>query len=421
MYQLVVVGAGPAGLMAAIKAAEMGLSVLLLEKMEKPARKLRITGKGKCNITNMRAEPELMQKIFPNARFFRPAFRNLTNEGLVKLLNDNGLETVVERGDRVFPASQRAWDVADTLIEMAQHAGVEIRCHAKLTALQAKDNKVVSLTVEHNGVTEQLNPLAVIVATGGLSYPSTGSTGDGYRWAKQLGISITPTRPSLVGLYAKQFDARLAGLELRNVSLQLWVDGGCKDEEFGELSFTDKGVEGAIVLRISRDAVDALDKKSKVQLRLDLKPALSEEQLYQRIQRELVSEPKPNTIEALLRRLLPAQMVLPFAENAGVSAKQRTSELTRSVVQRIVTGLKGYTMDVCGYDGYERAVVTAGGISLAELDPKTMRAKSYSNLFFAGEVVDLDANTGGFNLQIAFSTGYLAGLSAARMATPVKS
>lgn len=414
-YQVIVVGAGAAGLMAAIKAAKDGASVLLLEKMEKPARKIRITGKGRCNITNMRVEQEFMQKIHPNNRFFRPAFRNLTNNGLKELLNDNGLETITERGDRVFPASQKAWDVAEVLIKIAQKQGVEIKCHTKVLGLNSIDGIIQSILVEHNGEVEQLTANAFIVATGGLSYPSTGSTGDGYEWAKELEIDVVPTRPSLVGLYVKQHNEELAGLELRNVSLQLWVDGGCKDEEFGELSFSSKGVEGAIVLRLSREAVDALAKKSKVQLKLDLKPALSEEQLKQRIQRELGANPRPVTVEALLRKLLPAQLVAPFAEKAGVSVEQKTLDFKKGSLQRIIATLKSFEMDVIGHEGYERAVVTAGGISLNEIDSKTMRAKKYVNLFFAGEVVDLDGNTGGYNLQIAFSTGYLAGLSAAKL------
>lgn len=413
-YQVVVVGAGAAGLMAAIKAAQGGARVLLLEKMEKPARKIRITGKGRCNITNMRLEEEFMQKIHPNSRFFRPAFRNFSSSSLVQLLNDNGLETVVERGERVFPASQKAWDVAETLVKLAQKQGVEIRCHAKVLGLNSVDGNIQSAVVEQSGEAGLITAGAFIIATGGLSYPATGSAGDGYEWAKELGIATVATRPSLVGLYVKQHDDRLAGLELRNVLLQLWVDGGCKDEEFGELLFSAKGVEGAIVLRLSRDAVDALAKKSKVQLKLDLKPALSEDQLKQRIQRELSTKLSPATVEALLRKLLPAQLVAPFAEKAGVSVRQKTAELKKGSLQRIISCLKSFEMDVVGHEGYERAVVTAGGVALSELDPKTMRTKKYVNLFFAGEVIDLDGNTGGYNLQIAFSTGYLAGLSAAK-------
>lgn len=414
-YQVIVIGAGAAGLMAAIKAAQDGAKVLLLEKMEKPARKIRITGKGRCNITNMRAEVELMRKIHPNSRFFRPAFRNFTNNDLVRFLNENGLETIEERGERVFPASQKAWDVAEALVKIAQKQGVEVRCHAKVLGLSSIDGTIQSVSVEQGGQVELLTANAFIIATGGLSYPATGSTGDGYEWAKELGVDMVATRPSLVGLYVKQHDEQLAGLELRNVSLQLWVDGGCKGEEFGELSFSAKGVEGAIVLRLSRDAVDALAKKSKVQLKLDLKSALSEEQLRQRIQRELDATPRPATVEALLRKLLPAQLITPFAEKAGVSVKQKTVELKKGSLQRIIATLKSFDMDVIGHEGYERAVVTAGGISLNELDSKTMRAKKYTNLFFAGEVIDLDGNTGGYNLQIAFSTGYLAGLSAAKL------
>ena len=414
-YQVIVVGAGAAGLMAAIKAAQDGATVLLLEKMEKAARKIRITGKGRCNITNMRTEVEFMQKIHPNSRFFRPAFRNLTNSNLVRLLNENGLETVEERGERVFPASQKAWDVADTLVKITQKHGVEIRYRAKVLGLNSINGVIQSVAVEQNGEIEQLTADAFVIATGGLSYPATGSTGDGYEWANELGIETVATRPSLVGLYVKQHSEKLEGLELRNVSLQLWVDGGCKDEEFGELSFSGKGIEGAIVLRLSRDAVDALAKKSRVQLRLDLKPALSEEQLKQRIQRELSEKPSPVTVEALLRKLMPAQLVVPFAEKAGVSIKQKTVELKKGSLQRIVSSLKSFEMEVIGHEGYERAVVTAGGVALNELDSKTMRAKKYTNLFFAGEVVDLDGNTGGYNLQVAFSTGYLAGLSAAKL------
>lgn len=414
-YQLVVVGAGPAGLLAAAKAAQEGLSVLLLEKMEKPARKLRITGKGRCNITNTKPEVELMKRIFPQSRFFRSAFRNLSNLQLVKLLNDAGLETVEERGDRVFPASQKAWDVADTLVKLATQSGVEILCNAKVGKLIVVGDEVKALQLTINGEPAQVTADAVIVATGGLSYPTTGSTGDGYHWAEELGVEVTPTRPSLVELHVKEMDSRLAGLSLRNVSLELWVDGGCKDDEFGELLFTPDGVDGPVVLRLSREAVDSLTKNKRVQLKLDLKPALSKEQLLLRIQRELEATPRPATVEALLRKLLPAELVLPFAEKAKVATRQKTVGLGRVGKERIVDTLKCFEMEVGGHGDYTRAVVTAGGIALDELDAKTMRVKKYRNLFFAGEVVDLDGDTGGYNLQIAFSTGYLAGLSAARL------
>ena len=222
-----VVGASAAGLTAAITEAQDGEKVLLLEKNEKPARKIRNTGKGRCNITNMRPEAELMQKIHPNSRFFRPAFRNFTNNDLIDLLNENGLETVVERGDRVFPVSQKAWDVADTLVRLAQKQGVKIRCHAKVLGLNSVDGTIQSVSVEQDGNTELFTAGAFIITTGGLSYPSTGSTGGGNEWAKTLQIEMAATRTSLVGLYVKQHYERLAGLKLRKVSLQLWVDGGC--------------------------------------------------------------------------------------------------------------------------------------------------------------------------------------------------
>lgn len=409
-YDIAVVGAGPAGLMAAITAAGKGAKVLLLEKMEKPARKLRITGKGRCNITNINPEDGFLANVFPDSRFFRSSFRNFSNTDLVRFLNAAGLDTVEERGGRVFPASQKSWDVAEVLVREAEKKATVI-CNAKVSALYAEQDTVKGLCCEHRGKQTDVSARAVIVATGGLSYPLTGSTGDGYVFASRAGHSIIPLRPSLTGLELEDYEA--VSLSLKNIELSLAVDGGVVQREFGEMEFTGYGIDGPAVLKISRNAVDAILANKKVAVMINLKPALNPRQLINRIDREIQSLPN-GSLTDLLKKLLPSSFAVPFAKKIKMQANKKLTAFNSSDSERLANGLLSVKYPVSGFRPFSEAIVTAGGVCLQEINPKTMCSTLIKNLFFAGEVIDLDANTGGYNLQIAFSTGYMAGQNAAK-------
>jgi len=410
LFDIIVVGGGPAGLLAADTAARKGAKVLLLEKMEKPARKLRITGKGRCNITNTKPEEVFLTNVFPDSRLFKPAFKNFSNVDLVNYLNNIGLETVEERGSRIFPASQKSWDVADVLVKEVEQKAT-ILCKAKVVKLLVEENAVTGLCYEYHGHQINVSAHAVIIATGGFSYPLTGSTGDGYEWASQAGHTIVSPRPSLTGLELKNYET--IKCFIKNVELSLVVDGNLIQKEFGEMEFTGYGIDGPIVLKISRNAIDAVLANKKVAVQINFKPALTEQQLRNRIDREIPTLAN-GQVSDLLKKLLPSPLVLPFAAKAGISANKRLSELTFTDKDRIVNGLLSLKYTVSGFRPFSEAIITAGGVSMQEINPKTMCSKLINNLFFAGEIVDLDANTGGYNLQIAFSTGYLAGLNAGK-------
>jgi predicted Rossmann fold flavoprotein len=410
IFDIVVVGAGPAGLMATIAAAKKGAKVLLLEKMEKPARKLRITGKGRCNITNIKSEDDFLTNIFPDSRFFRPSFRNFSNTDLVKYLNSTGLDTVEERGGRVFPASQKSWDVAEVLVEEAKKKAT-VTCLAKVSKLFMEQDTVTGLCYEHHGKQINIVARAVILATGGLSYPLTGSTGDGYEFARHAGHRITPLRPSLTGLELKDYES--IGLSLKNVELSLVVDGDVIQKEFGEMEFAEYGINGPIVLKISRNAVNAIIANKKVIAQINLKPALNRQQLINRIEREIGALPN-GYISDLVKTLLPSSFVTPFIKKIQISANKTLANRNPSDMDKIVSGLHSLKYQVSGYRGFKEAIITAGGVCLQEINSKTMCSLLFKNLFFAGEIIDLDANTGGYNLQIAFSTGYLSGQNAVK-------
>jgi predicted Rossmann fold flavoprotein len=408
-FDVAVIGAGPAGLMAAIRAAEKGAKVVVLEKMEKPARKLRITGKGRCNITNIKPEEEFLENIFPDARSFRPAFRHFSNSDLLKFLNSAGLQTVEERGGRVFPASQKAWDVADILVAETRKRA-QIECLAKVIGFSLNNNLIDKLYYEQQEKNMELSATAYIIATGGMSYPLTGSTGDGYQWARQLGHAIVALRPSLTGLELGNY-REIRNVSLKNIELSLRVDGGVVQREFGEMEFTEYGIDGPIVLKTSRKAIDAIIAGKKVELEIDFKPALSDEQIHRRIDREVASQPEAR-LRDMLKNLLPLSMIDPFVEKTAVAGKKCLKDLNHRDIAKLAENLKAMKFALTGYRPFTEAVVTAGGVDLKDVNPKTMRSKHVQNLYFAGEILNLDANTGGYNLQIAFSTGYLAGESA---------
>lgn len=409
--ELVVIGAGAAGLLAALSAAEEGVSVLLLEKMEKAGRKIRITGKGRCNITNTKNWDDFSKHIYPKNSFFKSAFYNLTNTKTITLFEEIGLETIIERGDRVYPKSGQAKDVVDALVNRLSALGVEIRYNSRVTDIKSIDGSVTELVWDENGSRKSVCPKAVIVATGGLSYPTTGSDGDGYKFAGNLGHNIVPCFPSLTALMPKGYDSSLQSLVLKNVILKLFIGKDAVQEEFGDVEFTNNGLEGPLGLRVSRKAVKALLNGEKVFITIDLKPALSEIQLINRINREFDTNGKIR-ITDLLPRLLPKQLIEPFMkQNKLLSGKILSSQLPGEIYP-IIDSLKNWKLEIESFTSFERCVITAGGVSINDIVSKNMSSRIIKNLYFAGEVIDIDGDTGGYNLQIAFSTGYLAGKSA---------
>lgn len=412
MYDVIVVGAGAAGMMAAATAARNGRRVLLMEKMEKAGRKIRISGKGRCNLTNARPPEEFREAIRTNADFFDVAFAEFNNRATIRLFERLGVRLDIERGQRVFPHSGKAWDIANALADYCTDNGVDMMFDARVAEVLAVEGKVYGVRYfNKRGFERKEEAPNVIVATGGVSYPATGSTGDGYIFADKLGHTIEAVRPSLTPLRTSHPQRKyLDGLLLKNVSAQLYVDNELVREEFGEIGFSERGIEGAIALRMSRDAVDALIDGRKVKIVLDMKPALAEELLTDRIRREIADMPPEEFFAELLRRLVPKQMVIPLAHELDVHSKNYIRKVTDAEIARLVKVLKGMTFPIVDYAPFEYAVVTAGGVRCDEVNRYTMQSEKVRGLYFAGEVLDIDANTGGYNMQIAFSTGRLAGM-----------
>ncbi|MBR4351459.1 MAG: aminoacetone oxidase family FAD-binding enzyme [Bacteroidales bacterium] len=387
--RLAIVGGGPAGMMAAIRAAVTlgdGSRVVLFDKNERLGRKIYLTGKGRCNLTNTRPWEEFAPHIHPNQRFLQQAFRAFSNEDVIRFFEELGVPTVTLQGQRVYPASLIAGDVARALEQRVQALDIEVR-----------------YTTTVGSLAELGDYAAVIIATGGKSYPVTGSTGDGYRFAQEAGHTVTAVFPSETALLPRGYDPGLPGLEMKNVGLQLYIDRTLVESEQGDFNFTDDGLESGIAYHLSRRAVWALCNGQKVDIILDLKPALTLEKLEARIARESASAPRPSRLDPdSLRSFLPKPLVAPF--------RRANPDLS---LDNLAKRLKSWSFPIVDYKGFERAVVTAGGVSLKEVVPKTMASRLRPGLFFCGEVLDLDGDTGGYNLQIAFSTGSLAGTSAA--------
>lgn len=411
MYDVIVVGAGAAGMMAAATAAKNGRRVLLMEKMEKAGRKIRISGKGRCNLTNARPPEEFREAIRTNADFFDVAFAEFNNKATIRLFERLGVKLDIERGQRVFPHSGKAWNIANALMDYCVESGVEVMYDTRVSDVLAIDGKVYGVRYfNKRGFERKEEAPNVIIATGGVSYPATGSTGDGYIFADRLGHTIEAVRPSLTPLRTSHQQRKyLDGLLLKNVAARLYVDNELVREEFGEIGFSERGIEGAIALRMSRDAVDALIDERKVKIVLDMKPALTEEMLTERIRREIADMQPEEFFAELLRRLVPKQMVIPLAHELDVHSKNYIRKVTDAEIARLVKVLKGMTFPIVDYAPFEYAVVTAGGVRCDEVNRYTMQSNKVSGLYFAGEVLDIDANTGGYNMQIAFSTGRLAG------------
>jgi len=412
-HQVIVVGGGAAGLMAAGQAAELGAKVLLLEKMNRPGRKLRITGKGRCNLTNVAPLPEFIAHFGSNGRFLRQAFSWFFCTELMAFFKALGVHTVTERGGRVFPASDQAQDVVDALMRWVGVRGVTLRTRSPVERLLVEGGRVVGVQVSRSP--GQVYPAdAVIVATGGASYPGTGSTGDGYQLAESVGHAVVPIRPALVPLEtAGDVAPRLQGLSLRNVTLRLWVNGKKRAETFGEMLFTHFGLSGPIVLSLSRQVVDALHLGQSAILSVDLKPALDEHKLDARLLRDLDAHGKQQ-FRTLLKGLLPRKLIPVCIDLTGISPDKAGHQITAQERKRLRTWLKDFRLEVTGYRPFSEAIITAGGVDTREVDPRTMASRLVEGLYFAGEVLDVDADTGGYNLQAAFSTGWVAGRSAAR-------
>jgi len=403
--QVIVIGGGAAGLMAAGQAAACGRKVVVLEKMAQPGRKIGITGKGRCNLTNIAELPDFIQHFGTNGRFLHQAFSRFFAPELIAFFEGIGLPLSTERGGRVFPTCGRALEVRKVLLQWLERQRVEIRCRAAVDALLIEGQRIRGVICEKKAVEGG----KVILATGGASYPRTGSTGDGYRLAAQAGHNIIPIRPALVPLEtAGDLAKRMAGLSLKNVEAKLFIDGKRQSQAFGELNFTGYGLSGPLVLTFSSLAVDSLRAGRKVVLALDLKPALTEAQLELRLQRDFCGR-AGEPAASVLRALLPREMVQVCLETNGIDPKKPTGELSNQERQALRTWLQDFRLTVTGHRSFDEAIVTAGGVDLREIDPRTMESRMTRGLFIAGELLDLHADTGGYNLQAAFSTGWLAG------------
>lgn len=438
--KVIVIGGGPAGLVSAISAATENNEVIVLEKMKEPGRKLLITGKGRCNITSSLPMEDFIKNIPGNGKFLYSAFNNFTNEDIIKLLKEQGVNVKIERGQRVFPVSDKAIDVRDALINKAKKLGVKIITNAKVENIITKKNEQVYIannsaenieknieekdTVEGvefllNGKKEYIKCNKVILATGGKSYPGTGSTGDGYEIAKKIGHTITKIVPSLVPLEAKEDSLevckKLQGLSLKNVNVKFMDTEKNKViyEDFGEMLFTHFGLSGPTILSGSAHLLryknlEELLKSGKIKIIIDIKPALSIEKLDERILRDFSTE-KNKMFKNSLDALLPKKMIDTIIELSNINPNKKVNEITKKERENLVNLLKKFEITIKGFRPIEEAIVTAGGVTIKEINPKTMESKIINGLYFAGEIIDVDAYTGGFNLQIAYSTGYTAG------------
>ncbi len=414
--KVIIIGGGPAGMLAAISAAKESNEVILLEKNNSLGRKLLITGKGRCNITSSIDIDEFIKKIPGNGRFLYSAFQNFTNQDIIKLIENNGIKVKEERGNRIFPVTDRAEDVLNCLIkEMKKYRQIEIKTGKKVENILVENGEAIGVKLETG---EKIFGSKIVLATGGKSYPVTGSDGDGYKMAKSLGHTIEKIRGSLVPLTGDKILCQsMQGLSLRNVKIQIKDLEKNKKiyDDFGELLFTHFGVSGPTILSSSAHLlrykdIDRLFKEEKIKLYIDLKPALSTEELDLRIRRDF-EEIKNKEFKNSLEKLLPKKMIQAVLDLSGIDINKKVNSITKEERLKLVELLKNFEINIDGFRPVEEAIVTAGGISIKEINPKTMESKLVKGLYFAGEIIDVDAYTGGFNLQIAYSTGFTAGLN----------
>lgn len=413
MAKVIVIGGGAAGLLAGIAAAQNGAQATIIEKMRRPGKKMLITGKGRCNITNNCDLQEIIKNIPGNGRFLNSALRRFTNQDIVQLLEDNGLPTKVERGGRVFPVSDKAVDVVDTLVKIFKDYGGRLLLDTKVKSIAAEFGKIKGVVREDG---QRLEADAVILAAGGSSYPGTGSDGSGVKLAKAVGHSIVPLKPCLVPLESDSpYIPDLQGLSLRNIEGTVYAEGKKIGAEFGEMLFTHFGVSGPIILSLSKCVAEAIAAGAQdIELHIDLKPALDKDKLDARLQRDFVQYSRKQVANGM-KDLLPQRLIAPVLDEAFIDEEKSVNQLSRAERQRIVDVLKAFVVPITGTRPLAEAIVTAGGVSLKEIDPKTMESKLIKGLFIAGEVMDIDGYTGGYNLQAAFSTGYAAGTFAAQI------
>lgn len=430
--KVVIIGGGPAGMMSAITAAERGNNVILFEKMKTLGRKLLITGKGRCNITSSIDIKDFIQNVPGNGKFLYSSFQNYTNRDIIDFLNKQGVKVKEERGNRMFPVSDKSKSVLDAFINKLNELKVDIRVNSRVTKIEVQDGKVVGIRYNNN-ILEKADK--IIIATGGLSYPATGSTGDGYKIVQELGHNITKIKPSLVPIIvadknietqesikkSKYRDSinlckELQGLTLKNVSIKIINNDNKKIiyEDFGEMIFTHFGVSGPIILSGSAHLlryknVEELFNKGSIKLIIDLKHALTYEKLDSRVLRDFNAE-KNKLFRNALDNLLPKKLIEPVIELSGINENKRVNEITKEERKEIIKILKEFTITLKAFRSIDDAIITAGGVDIKQINPKTMESKLVKGLFFAGEIIDVDAYTGGFNLQIAYSTGYTAGL-----------
>ena len=406
MKDVLVVGAGPAGMMAAITAAENGARVTLLEKMQRVGRKMLITGKGRCNLTNAAPVPELIRQFKGNGAFLNSAFAAFDNEDAMRFFEQQGVPVKVERGGRVFPVSDKAADCVEAMLARLHELGVAVRTGEAVAAVLTREGSAAGV---RTAAGEEIAADAVILAVGGASYPGTGSTGDGYEIARQLGHTVTRILPSLVPLETEEHWPRdVQGLSLRNVRGKLLVDGRERQEMFGEMMFTHFGVTGPIILSLSRTAAQALADGAFVELEIDLKPALTPEKLAARILRDFEKYQRKQVKNALVD-LLPHRLIPVLIDAAYLDGEKFVHQVTQEERHRLAEALKHLVLTVTRTRPLAEAIVTAGGVCVKEIDPRTMESRLVPRLYFAGELVDVDAFTGGYNLQAAFSMGVAAG------------
>lgn len=406
MRKIIIIGGGAAGLIASATAAKRGEDVTVIEKNSRPARKVMITGKGRCNVTNACFDlDDLINSVVTNKRFMYSAFSSFMPYDTIALIEEMGVPTKIERGNRVFPESDKAVDIVDALVKNAKQSGVKF-VEGTVTSFNTENNVIKSVNLADGTI---VDGDAFAICTGGLSYQSTGSTGDGYRLAESVGHSVTDIEPALISLVASNgFVPKLQGLSLRNISIKL-LDGEKEIySDFGEMLFTHYGVSGPVILSASSHMTHPKEHNYKIVI--DLKPALDEQTLDKRIQRDFAENTNKNFINSL-SKLLPNKLIPVIVKLSGIEPSEKVNQITKAQRQNLVHLLKNFTVNISDFRPINEAIITSGGVDVKEINPKTMGSKIIDNLFFAGEVIDVDAYTGGFNLQVAFSTGYLCGMN----------
>ena len=412
-YDVIVVGAGPAGLMAAGQAAALGKNTLLLEKMDQPGRKLLLTGKHRCNLTNTAVIEEALTHFNSEGRFLTQLFYHFYSAELRDFFENLGVPTTVQRGGRVFPASESSSDVLDALLAWNRSHGVVIRTGIPVKRLIIEEKKIFGIL----SADDRFIGNSVIIATGGKAYPGTGSTGDGYNFAQQAGHQIIPPRPALVPLTTESdLPKSIQGLSLKNILVKTLINGKLEHKLFGEMLFTHFGLSGPVILSLSRDIVRAIDAKHQVEIIIDLKPALDHNKLDMRLLRDIQGLGRKQ-VNTFLAELLPKKLIPVCIDQTSIPGDKKVSQITSADRNNLVRWMKDdFRFVISGHTGFTQAIITSGGVATNEVNPSTMESKLIQGLYFAGEVLDVDADTGGYNLQAAFSTGWAAGISAGTIA-----